>query len=158
MLDVLLQSVLKQYQECSMLWAVVNVIMNHRCVQHKQCVCRLADCLLPYGVLVYPFPLVFLYVLSLPLYIIIIQLFDSLLLLWSVQIQCFLWLSCYLFCPFSLSPNVALQVQPFYGPQEIDWPIYIYDMSAVGSGQSVRPIVYMQLQNGIYMCVAWQDV
>jgi len=37
-------------------------------------------------------------------------------------------------------------------------PIYIYDMSLLGRGQPVRPIVYVQLQNGIYMFVAWKDM
>jgi len=31
-------------------------------------------------------------------------------------------------------------------------------MSLLGRGQPVRPIIYVQLQNGIYICVAWQDV
>jgi len=31
-------------------------------------------------------------------------------------------------------------------------------MSLLGRGQPVRPIVYVQLQNGIYMFVAWKDM
>jgi hypothetical protein len=31
-------------------------------------------------------------------------------------------------------------------------------MSLLGRGQPVRPVVYVQLQTGIYMCVAWQYV
>ena len=51
-----------------------------------------------------------------------------------------------------------MQVRPLFGPWEVGGPMYICDMSLLGRGQPVKPTVYVQLQNGIYMCAAWQDV
>ena len=46
----------RQHQECSVMWAFVNVMLNHRFVPYEQCICRLADNLLTFCVLVSPFP------------------------------------------------------------------------------------------------------